>query len=92
MRTARGFELMAINIEEHVGNYMPGHWRETIRTVTSVPLITEDKARRLVEAYQNGTLPVEVKTLTDNPNVAAGFYDFFWKTKLEPYLAEVKLP
>ena len=56
MRTATGFEELAIFLEGHIKQYKPSGWICPIGNVAYTPMIDEADYRHFHDAYNDGSL------------------------------------
>jgi hypothetical protein len=63
---AKGFERLAIDIENHIRYYTPRNWTVPISNVDHVPLFSANEVKIFMQAHKKNTLKGKLDELSKN--------------------------
>lgn len=99
-RIAKGFDRLALHLEDHIKYYKPGRWVVSISNVAPVPMFASEESKIFMEAQREGKLKSKLEELSQQNsfpfNQLKPFYikeaiqDFFDKKLYASYESELK--
>lgn len=63
MENARGYEKLAINLQEHIRFYKPDNWNFPINNVAFIPLFSKEDVQKFFEEHKINKLQSKLEEL-----------------------------